>query len=245
VNDEEKQSLDLKSIRRVRSTSPVSLQEMKGSPKEVAAVLPDKTSFLKKEEAIPDKIEIAINTKRKPRKQREKLPLPKYLIPAILGVMLLTVGLVFYIFFGNRPFYQASWKANLTDVEKAKGIKELGYELTPGVLVEHLSSEVEGLSVTADLTSKMQVTRVDSNSVSYRRVGRTIEKIQVNVPSILCQKSGTSCEQVTTNFENTFKEEILKQDETAKNIIFTITKLSSDQIKMESDLEGVRVLQKN
>jgi hypothetical protein len=121
---------------------------------------PPPTSFLKKEKALENNIEIAIKPTRvkKTKIRKEKgdgLGLPKFVLPTVFGIILVTLCIVAYIFVAVKPFYEASWTANITEEEKAKGVKELSYVITPEHFKEKLISEIEGLTVSATLSRRL------------------------------------------------------------------------------------------
>jgi hypothetical protein len=205
-------------------------------------------SFLRKEAELAQKIEIAINPNiksQKPNKKVKSTPevvLPKYLFPSIILITLATVWAVVYIFIINVPFFSGKWEGNLTDAEKIQGIRSLSYNIDTDVFKEEIKSEVEGLSFSATLVSKVEITGENGKTLSFHKINRRIEGIKIDVPPILCVKS--SCEEIKKSFEKTFQDEIVKQNTKINGTVFHLSKRSEVEMQLDSDIETARILTK-
>lgn len=207
-------------------------------------------SFLKKEAQVAEKIEIDIKAKIKPSKKTKKdwdgpkVRLPKFLIASIILILIATIWAVIYIFVINKPFYNGKWEGILTDSEKIQGIKTLSYDINPQSMAEQINSEIEGLTVSARLVSKLSLVSENGKILSFKKVGRKIQAIEINVPKSLCDQVNLSCDQLKVNFEKSFRDEIEKQNKATSGTIFQLTKRSDAEIKLESNTESTRILTK-
>jgi hypothetical protein len=208
------------------------------------AVPVPKASFLKTEHS-PESVEISIRTRESKAVRKDPksgADITKIVSIGVSLISLLAVGVLSWFIFYTGPFYTGIWKGELNEMEKSKGVKELSYTITRDSLTEKLTTDTEGLSITAHVTSKIEIVGEDTNTVALKKSNRTIKEINVSIPSILCQQTGADCEELKQNFEKTFRDEIDKQNKATEGATYRLTSQHSGRIKLESDVEAPRNL---